>query len=365
MKNLRFLIGAGGTGGHLFPAIAVVERLMEINPKFEFYFTGRADKIEGEVIPKKSFNFIPIDIDGYKGISFDSFILPFKILKSVKKLNKLIKKEKIDAVICTGAYISFAPGIAAKKNNIPLFLLESNVNPGKTISMLANSANHIYTSYDKTSDYFNPKYLEKIIFTGNPLRKVFDNMIERKFAIEKLGLPIDNKTLFIFGGSLGAKSINEATIFNLKHLLSLHLNIIWQTGKNFIYDGEPHPNLRVFQFIDDMELCYAASDIVLSRSGATTVAELASIGKPSILVPLPSASNNEQFMNAKIFQDNNAAILIEDFNIKSKMLDTVKKLTQDDDLINSFSNNAKKLANPNAATDIANNILKYMNNYGK
>jgi len=365
MKKIKFLIGAGGTGGHLFPALAVVEKLLDIAPDSEFYFAGREDKIEGEIIPAKGFHFVPIQVDGFQGLSLNSLAIPFKILRAKAKLNHLIRKENIDAVICTGAYISYAPGLAAKSNKIPLFLLESNVNPGKTISLLSNSASKIFTSYEKSSGFFNPAYLNKIVCTGNPLRKSLEDQISREEALTALNLPTNQKTLLIFGGSLGARSINQATEANINELLALGINVIWQTGKNYAFSSNNDFGLLVLNFIDDMQLAYSAADLVLCRSGATTVAELANVGKPSILVPLPSASNNEQFMNAQIYQDNKAAILIEDNSVKSKMYDTVKKLINDNSLLEEYAIAAHKLAKPDAARAVAKEIIYYLDEYGK
>lgn len=365
MKNIKILIGAGGTGGHLFPAVAVMERIKELKPDTEFFFTGRADKIEGNLIPSMGLNFFPIDVVGFSGLSFNSLALPFKIFNAKRKLSKLIKKESINAVICTGAYISYAPGLAATSNGIPLFLMESNVNPGKTISMLSTSADLIFTSFPNTVNFFNPKIQKKIVYSGNPLRKFFDKEITKEEAINFYKINPNNKTLLIFGGSLGARSINNTIEDALDQLVGLGLNIIWQTGKNYFYKGKEYDNLVVTQFIHDMNIAYSAADLVISRSGATTVAELANLGKPSILVPLSSASNNEQYMNAKIFADKGASLLIEDSNLKLKLFDTIKKLIFDEEKLSNFKDSAKQFALPNAADIVAQNIINYLDSNGK
>lgn len=365
MKKIKILVGAGGTGGHLFPAVAVMERIKELRPDSEFFFTGRADKIEGTLIPKMGLNFLPIDVDGFSGLSINSLKIPFKIFRAKRKISRLIKKENIDAVICTGAYISYAPGLAATSNSIPLFLMESNVNPGKTISMLSGLADLIFSSFPNTINFFNPKIQKKIVYSGNPLRKFFDNSVSKEFANNQFGLPNINKTILIFGGSLGAKSINNAVESILEELIKLGINIIWQTGKNYQYNGSNYPNLAVTQFIDNMNIAYSAADLVISRSGATTVAELTNLGKPSILVPLTSASNNEQYMNAKILADKGATILIEDNNLKIKLFDTIKKLIFDEDKLCNLSDSVKQFALPNAADVVASKILDYIDNYGK
>lgn len=364
MKKLKILIGAGGTGGHLFPAIAVMERIKELSPESEFYFTGRRDKIEGSLIPKMGFHFLPIDVDGFAGLSLISLSIPFKIFKAKMRINKLIKKEGISAVICTGAYISYAPGIAAKANHIPLFLLESNVNPGKTISLLAKYSDIIFTSFPNTINFFNPKYQKRVVYSGNPLRKFFDKLISKEEALNFFNLDTKRKTIFIFGGSLGARSINNAVESQIDNLVKLDLNIIWQTGKSYQYNGTMYDNLYVTTFIDDMNIAYSAADLVVSRSGATTVAELAILGKPSILIPLPSASNNEQYLNAKILSDNRASILIEDSNLKFKLFETIKNLIFDEVSLRELSINTKQFAHENAADIVARHIIKYLDDDG-
>ncbi len=365
MVKYTFLIAAGGTGGHLFPAMAVVEKLSEKIPDAEFLFTGRADKIEGDIIPKLGYEFIPIQIEGFYGLSFKTFLLPFKILLAKSKLTKIIKNRKVNAVIATGAYISYAPGIAAKSQKIPLFLLESNVNPGKTISILSHYADLIFTSYENSKNYFNPSYYNKIICSGNPLRNNLFKNISKEEALNKLGLPVNKKTLLIFGGSLGANSINNTVNNILNELVNLDINIIWQTGKNFTYNGDKYNNLVVQTFFYDMNLVYSASDLVVCRSGATTVAEIAALGKASILVPLPSASNNEQLLNAKMFKNNNAAILIEDNNLSNYLFETIKNTIINDENLNILSINAKKLSKKDAADIVAEEIIYYLNKNGR
>ncbi|HRP02893.1 MAG TPA: undecaprenyldiphospho-muramoylpentapeptide beta-N-acetylglucosaminyltransferase [Candidatus Kapabacteria bacterium] len=365
MKRIKILIGAGGTGGHLFPALAVMEKIKEIRPDSEFYFTGREDKIEGNIIPQLGLPFIPINVDGFSGISIQSFTLPIKILNAKRKLGKLIRTANINAVICTGAYISLAPGLAAKTNHIPLFLLESNVNPGKAISLLTRYASKIYTSFPSTINFFEPKIQKLVTYTGNPLRKFFFQDYEKETALSKFGLRAKNKTILVFGGSLGAKSINEAMEAILDNLRELNINVIWQTGNNYELKEKNYDNIRILKFIDNMNLAYAAADLIVSRSGATTIAELAALAKPSILVPLPSASTNEQYLNAKVLADNQAVILLEDKNLKSKLLDTIKLNIFDEDNLNKLSESIKKFATKNAAELVAKNILEYIENNGK
>jgi len=210
MKKYNFLIAAGGTGGHLFPAIAVVEELSKISEEFSFYFTGRTDKIEGKVVQKLGYPFFPIEVEGLRKIfSLKNLLIPFKILQSEIKLKKLIKREKISAVIATGCYISYAPCVAAYKMGIPVFLLESNFNPGKSISMLAAKSDVLFTSFPETEKFFENKTLKKIVYAGNPVRNLISNVISQSDAKLKLGFNPEKKLVFVFGGSLGSKAIND------------------------------------------------------------------------------------------------------------------------------------------------------------
>jgi UDP-N-acetylglucosamine--N-acetylmuramyl-(pentapeptide) pyrophosphoryl-undecaprenol N-acetylglucosamine transferase len=363
---MKILIAAGGTGGHLFPAIAVAEQIKIIIPDAEFTFCGRVDKIEGQIVPKLNHGFFPIDIAGItKLMSIKTMLLPLKIFRAIAAVSKLIKDKKIDFVICTGAYISYAPGIAAKRNKIPLFLMESNVNPGKTISLLSKRADLIFTSFKESKNYFKKDVMKKVRFVGNPLRQSFEKIPDRISSLNKFQLENEKKTLLIFGGSLGARSINQAIESNIDELKNLNLNIIWQTGTKYQSQEFSNGNIKILPFIDDMAAAYSAADLVICRSGATSAAELALTAKPSVLIPLPSASNNEQFLNAQIFEDNKAAIIINDIDLKSKLLVSVKQIIFDNNSLTEMSKNAAKLAMPSAAKDAAIEIINFMKNHGK
>jgi UDP-N-acetylglucosamine--N-acetylmuramyl-(pentapeptide) pyrophosphoryl-undecaprenol N-acetylglucosamine transferase len=360
-ENLHFLIAAGGTGGHLFPAMAVVNEIKKIHPKSRFTFTGREDKIEGRIIPKTEHSFLPIDVRGFtKKIDFNLLKLPFKFYFAYNKVKNYIKNNNVNAVICAGAYISYSPGLAASRSGTPLFLLEANVNPGKAIQLLSKKAGLIFTSFEESKNYFDNDIHSKIIYTGNPVRDELLEKIDKKEALSKFNFVQTKKTILIFGGSLGAKSINNATLDLINHFGN-QFQFIWQTGSNYEINKNLPDNVRQFQFIDDMALAYSAADIVISRSGATTVAELEVLSKPSILVPLPSASNNEQYYNAKSLEDNNAAIVISDEQLKDKLIKIVNDLIRDDDRLNKMANYAGELAKPTAAKSAAENILNYLN----
>lgn len=355
--KISILIAAGGTGGHLFPAIAVCEQLNDITGgRCDFHFVGTADKIESRVVPSLGYNFNAIKISGIKK-SLSILLLPYQIASAINKCRKLIREKNISAVIATGAYLSFPPGYAARLHNLPLFLLESNVRPGKAIKSLCKYATKIITSFDESINYFEKSYHDKIVTLGNPIRKQFLNFPSKIDARSKLGIPHDQKTIFVFGGSLGASAINKAVEKHLDSLLESGYFVLWQTGKYYQYNGIKHENLIVKEFIDDIADYYAAADLVVCRSGATTVWELTVAAKPAILVPLPSASNNEQLFNAEILKKNGAAEIILNDEIEAILLDMINSLFSDDKLAR-MSDAARKLARPNAARDVAIEVLK-------
>jgi UDP-N-acetylglucosamine--N-acetylmuramyl-(pentapeptide) pyrophosphoryl-undecaprenol N-acetylglucosamine transferase len=351
----KILVAAGGTGGHLFPAVAVVEKLKnEFGAEIDFQFFGRDDKIESKVVPQLGYKLHLTKLNGLtKLISFNTLKLPFQIYNSIRNVKKIINDENIDAVLCAGAYLSYPAGVAARKLNKKLFLMESNVNPGKANMLLADRADIIFTTFDETPKYFNQKYIHKIQNWGNPVRNQILNFIGKDEAIKKLNLDNTKPIILIFGGSLGAKSINDAVINNIDKFASSNLQLIWQTGNSNNIDISLPKNIRLLPFIDDMATAYSAADIVVSRSGATTVAELGVVGKPSILVPLPSAANNEQYYNARYFDNNGAAILIDNTEISNKIYETIIQLINNKQKLNNMSVSAKKLGNPNASEKIA------------
>jgi UDP-N-acetylglucosamine--N-acetylmuramyl-(pentapeptide) pyrophosphoryl-undecaprenol N-acetylglucosamine transferase len=356
---IKIMAAAGGTGGHLFPATAVVEQLQNISGNMiRPIFIGTDNKIESKVIPQLGYEFHPIPISGYTGINFSALTLPFKVVKSLMKCRSLIRKTKPHAVICTGAYISYPVGQAAFLEGVPLILMESNVMPGKTIKMLASKADLIITSFDASREYYSQDIKAEVVNLGNPVRQQLFEMPSREKALEKIGLRSDRRTVFVFGGSLGAMSINQSIEKILDEFTVNDIQLIWQTGGNYKYEGKVPNNVIVEQFMDDMSLYYAAADLVVSRSGATTVAELGVIGKPSILVPLPSASNNEQLENAKIFSGNGASILLPDEEVPYKLLSLVNEVINDDKMLGDMSKNALELGKPKAARQSADKIIE-------
>lgn len=363
---MHFLFGAGGTGGHLYPALSVAASLKKINPEFRITFTGRQDKIEGEKVKLFGYDFLPIDIVSFSlRPSVSSALSAVKLFKARNKIIKFIKAEECSAVIAAGAYISIPPGFAAVSSKKPLFLMESNVNPGKAISLLTARAAAVFTSFEESSKYFPKNFSKKIFFTGNPVRNDFEDLISKDEAKKAIGIAAEKPMLLIFGGSLGALSINNFVIENLSLFGNAQYNIIWQTGKNFDIPNNLPENIAAFPYIDDMPLFYAASDLIVSRSGASTISELTITAKPSVLIPLPGAANNEQFINAQIMSQNNASVLVTDSLIHSNLINIVNNLINDKEKLAEMSENAKKLSKYGAGDTIASQILKIIKYNGK
>ena len=364
-KNYKIIVAAGGTGGHLFPAIAVIQQLDKMTDfLLDAHFIGCADKIEARVVPQFGYEFSKINITGFTGIlTINTLLLPVKIFRSILKCKKIIKQFKPDAAICTGAYISYPLGVAAHQESIPLFLMESNVIPGKTIKMLAPKAEMIITSYTETLKYFHPEVKPKVKCLGNPIRENLIDLPPREESLRKFGLSESKKTVLVFGGSLGARSINEATKESIKSLPVDKIQFIWQTGKNFKIEDELPDNVKVIEFIDDMASAYSAADLIISRSGATSCSEICSVGKPSILVPYPNAANNEQELNALVLADNDAAIVVYDNEIGVRMTNLINLFLNKPNQFLSMGLRAKTFSNNKAALMIAQNILEKTNYY--
>lgn len=351
------MIAAGGTGGHLFPAVAVAEQLQILTDgNCDFHFIGTKDRIEARVVPELGHTLHAISLGGITK-SIKTLAVPLQVIGAVLKCRKIINDQDISAVLAAGAYLSYPPGIAAAMERIPLVLMESNVNPGKSIRMLSKRATRIITAFDESKGYFPPSISSKIRCYGNPVRGNILSLPSMEVAKARLTLPETKKIVFIFGGSLGARSINRAVVKNLGEFAKSDYFFIWQTGKNFDPPADIPSNVRCMQFVEDMAGYYAASDLIVARSGATTVAELCIAGKASVLVPLSSASNNEQAHNAKILQNNNASITVLDIQIENEMLHLIRNLAADPERLELMGKNAKALAKPNAAFDTAKEIL--------
>ena len=360
MKKINLLISAGGTGGHLFPAMAVADELtMNNDIQFEAIFVGNSHRIEGKVVPQSGYRFYDIPMIGLRGkFSLRNLLIPFKTLKSITICKNLIRENDIDAVLCTGAYLSYPAGIAASIMKKPLILMESNVYPGKTIKALSTRSRLIFTSFEESFNYLNPGRNTIIKNLGNPVRKQLLNLPTQENARKNFGLKSDKKTLLVFGGSLGALSINQSIDKLIKSGKADNYQIIWQTGNNFKPMHENVENLKILNFIDDMASAYAAADLVLARSGATTIAELSVTGKPSILVPYPKAANNHQDYNAELYDKLGAGFKIKDNQLWEKIEYLIPELLGNPEKLKAMSTAASLLAKTNASKNASEEIIR-------
>lgn len=357
---MKIIIAGGGTGGHIFPALAIANALKNKRPDVEILFVGAKGKMEMEKIPAAGYKIIGLDIAGYNRSSLIKNIgLPVKLVKSFLQVRNILKSFKPDAVIGVGGYSSYPVLRSAQSRNIPTFIHEANSLPGKSNIMLGKRATQIFVPVEGTEKYFPA---EKIMVTGNPVRKVFSEKISKSEALQFFGLKPEFKTVFVMGGSLGAKSINETVEENLDFFKKNDLQLIWQTGKNYAANAaraeEERVNIWTNAFIDKMENAYAAADVVIARSGAMTVAEMCVTGKPAIFVPFPFAAEDHQTVNAQILVNKKAALMIPDAKVKSDLFPCLLDLIRNETLMKELAENISKLGNTKADEVIAEEILK-------
>jgi len=356
----KFIIAGGGTGGHIFPAIAIANALKVLQPSAEFLFVGAKGKMEMEKVPQAGFKIIGITIAGFDRASLiKNILLPYKLVRSFLETKKIFKNFTPDAVIGVGGYSSFPVLKYAQLKNIPSFIHESNSFAGKSNQLLAKKATRIFVSMPGMEKFFPAN---KIVVSGNPIRQSIAHLsISREAALAFFNLNPNKTTILAMGGSLGAKSINHAIAKNIKAFELNDLQLIWQTGKTtadqFIKVASGQLNIWAGAFINDIDKAYAAADIVISRSGAMAVTELCVTGKPTVFVPFPLAAEDHQTHNAMSLVNKQAALIVTDANASNDLVDTVIQLANNKLLQAQFTENAKALAITNADTIIANEIL--------
>jgi len=356
----RIIIAGGGTGGHIFPAIAIANALKKMDNNIGILFVGAKGKMEMEKVPKAGYSIKGLDIAGFNRSSLIKNIgLPFKLVKSFFQVRSIFKEFHPDAVIGVGGYSSFPVLRYAQATGVPTFIHESNSFAGKSNIMLGKKATKVFVAADGMEKFF-PK--EKIVFTGNPVRSVItSSVITRAEGLKFFSLNENKRTVLVVGGSLGAKSINEAIDKDLDLLLNEDLQLIWQTGKPYVTKAkqrtEGKKDVWANEFITEMEYAYAAADIVIARSGAMTVAELCVAGKPVLFVPYPFAAEDHQTVNAKELVNRNAALMITNSEALNKLVPELIALAKDENRQTELKNNIKKLAVTNADKKIAEEIL--------
>lgn len=361
-KKAKIIIAGGGTGGHIFPALAIANALKKLQPELEILFIGAKGKMEMEKVPEAGYDIRGIDMAGLnRSNMFKNLSLPVRLIKSYFQVKDIFKQFTPNIVIGVGGYSTFPVLRYAQKQGIPTYIHESNSFAGKSNIMLGKGAKKIFVASDGMEKFFPA---EKIMITGNPVRKnIVESYITKPEALNFFGLQQEKKTLLVIGGSLGAKSINEAIAKHVSDINTLDIQLIWQTGKNNaeeyarVANYVPN-NVYVSTFIKEMDRAYAAADVVVARAGAMTVSELCVVKKPVIFVPYPYAAEDHQTMNAKNLVDKNAAEMVKDSEVTAKLYPAITALLFDEERQHEMAENIGKLAVTNADEIIAQEILK-------
>ncbi|MBL7919518.1 MAG: undecaprenyldiphospho-muramoylpentapeptide beta-N-acetylglucosaminyltransferase [Bacteroidia bacterium] len=366
MKQFKIILSGGGTGGHIFPAVAIANEIKKMVPSAEILFVGALGKMEMEKVPASGYKIIGIPIAGLqRKFTFSNFKLPFLIIKSLLKTRKIIKDFQPDVVVGTGGYASGPLLRAATGKGIPALIQEQNSYAGITNKILSKKVSKICVAYEGMEKFF-PK--EKIMLTGNPVRQDISNIEEKRaeaFAFFKLDP--NKRTVLVVGGSLGAKAINEAIGAGLQKFADNDIQLVWQTGKVYFETAKQQAKdfeskkITATEFISRMDLAYAFADVVISRAGAGAISELCIVQKPCILVPLPTAAEDHQTKNAMSLVNKSAAILVNDTEARNILVGKVIELANNSTEQQLLKTNMKQLAFFNSANVIAKEILKLAN----
>jgi UDP-N-acetylglucosamine--N-acetylmuramyl-(pentapeptide) pyrophosphoryl-undecaprenol N-acetylglucosamine transferase len=359
---MKVIISGGGTGGHIFPAIAIANALKSKVKDIDILFIGAKGRMEMEKIPAAGYKIKGLWISGLqRRITAKNFLFPLKVISSLFIARKIIADFKPDVVVGVGGYASGPTLRAATTNRIPTLIQEQNSYPGITNKILASKVNKICVAYKGMEKYFPAS---KIVITGNPVRQnIVNNAIEKQDAIIHFELNANKKTILVIGGSLGARTINESIKLLLPLIENNNYQLIWQTGK-FFYELAKnevvinnYKNIKVFEFITEMDYAYSSADIIISRAGAIAISELCIVGKPVILIPSPNVAEDHQTKNAMALVNNNAAILVKDIDAKNNLKDKLFQLLEDVQQQKRLAENIKSLAYPDAADTIADVVI--------
>lgn len=373
----RAIVSGGGTGGHIFPAVAIADEIKRRNPQAEILFVGATGKMEMEKVPAAGYEIVGLEIVGLKRkLAMSNFLLPFKIIKSVMKARGIVKKFNPEIVVGVGGYASGPTLKAASMLKYPTALQEQNAFAGKTNKLLAKKAKVICVAYEGLESVF-PK--EAIVMTGNPTRKNMVDVIgKEKEGYEFYGFDPNKKTVLIIGGSLGARTLNESVVDHIKSLQESQVQVLWQCGKLYFdilrsqLDNEglrasreadtggqlTLGNIKMVQFITRMDFAYSIADVVISRAGASSVSELCIVEKPSVLVPSPNVAEDHQTKNAMALVNKEAAILVKDVDAKEKLIPEVLSLINDSARCEVLKKNIASLAKPEATANIVDELEK-------
>ncbi len=357
---MKVIISGGGTGGHIFPAISIAKKIQQIMPKAEILFVGAEGRMEMEKVPAAGYKIIGLPVSGMKrGFNLKNIKVLINLLRSLKKAKKLIQHFQPDVVVGVGGYASGPVLYQASKLGIPTVIQEQNSFAGITNKILGKRVNKICVAYEGMETFFPA---EKIVVTGNPIREEIINLKHTRLeGIDEFNLNANLKTVLVIGGSLGARTINLSVSNSLNMLNQYNIQIIWQTGKNYYKTAKMqclgYKNVRVHEFIYNMDMAYATADLIISRAGAITISELCQLGKPAILIPSPNVAEDHQTKNAMALVEKNAAVMITDEEaIGSLMVNALDILTDDKKMLE-YSKNIKKLAISNSSDLIVKEIF--------
>ncbi|WP_299677062.1 undecaprenyldiphospho-muramoylpentapeptide beta-N-acetylglucosaminyltransferase [uncultured Dokdonia sp.] len=361
MKPYKVILSGGGTGGHIYPAIAIAREIEKRYPDTEFLFVGAKDRMEMEKVPQAGYKIEGLWISGIqRKLSIENLKFPFKLISSLWKSSRILKRFQPDVVIGTGGFASGPLLKQATRKKIPALIQEQNSYAGITNKLLSKNVQKICVAYDEMHRFF-PK--DKIIKTGNPVR---DDLLtienKRTDAISKYTLSVTKKTILVIGGSLGARAINELVSKQLEFFAEHGVQLLWQTGKLY-YEQYKHlasEDVKVMAYIDQMDMAYAAADIIISRAGASSVSELCIVGKATVFIPSPNVAEDHQTKNALAITAKNAAVLLRQTEVASKFQNELKNLIQDATRREALGVAIKTLALPEATTAIVNEVEKLL-----
>ena len=364
---MKYLISGGGTGGHIFPAVSIANALREADPSCEILFVGALGRMEMERVPQAGYPIISLPVKGFdRSHPWRNIRVVIDLLRSMSQARKIVRDFRPDVGIGVGGYASGAAMKMAAKMGVPILLQEQNGFAGVTNKLLKDDAKKICVAYEGMERFF-PK--EKIILTGNPVRQNLTSGSKEeaiRYFNEEFGVHFntEKKTLLIIGGSLGARTINQSIIAHLNKLIDSNVQVIWQTGKNYLADCKkalealPHNNIICTDFVSQMPLAYALADLVISRAGASSISELCLLGKPSILVPSPNVAEDHQTHNAMALVKKDAGVLVKDIDAKDQMVATALSLIHDTARLEALRANILTLALPDSAKRIAEEVMK-------
>ena len=353
----KYLISGGGTGGHIFPAVSIANELRRRDPNCEILFVGAEGRMEMERVPAAGYDIVGLKVEGLdrKNILRNVKVV-WNLLRSMRKVRRVIKDFCPDVAVGVGGYASGAALKVAQQMGIPVVLQEQNSFAGVTNKMLAKGAEKICVAYTGMERFFPA---DKIILTGNPVRQNLLATIDKKEAYEYFGLNTDKPTLMVMGGSLGARTVNQAMIAGLEKLKQSGIQVIWQTGKLYYEQIKSDlSDIKILDFLARMDYAYAVADLVVSRAGASSISELSLLGKSSILVPSPNVAEDHQTHNARALYDKGADILVKDVDAVDTLVDIALETIVSKEKLQSLSDNVLKLAYPNSAEKIVDEIVK-------